>query len=1112
MYPNMFLPTLQAVQFPFSHHFGARIGIGSSSSALVVHFHLSHYENGTLIVDIIHSVTMSRQLATTRQKYWAMPCPSCKKFFKTRTGFDSHLANGDGMGGTCTERPNLFSQSTIGIEHTNRLINETNKPLTLRQQLNHFSLGMTTHDPIAMADHLLAPMPDINTLAQDDTIYQSNDNDITFDMDDASDNEKDSPGKADAVNDVNPFHNSAFFGAKYDCELPPATLYQIHLERTIRSHRNVDLSITEHCNDVVCLHLRRGVDIANSKLMSRSSLVKALADGYNLNHLKPKICSVKLCSGNMAHVAVFNLRAQIMSILQDRKLMKWENFANGYNPFTGEATGPLTDYGEIHTGRAFAKARSKYKTGPNDFLFPLWIFYDKTHADLFASNTATPAMATYAGFNQACRHKYESSRCLILIPNLSYSRGKGFSKSTASHLKLQDEHNCLKLFTSQMETINEEGGIPMTVMGKKVQVKVWLHTVTGDMVGGNDVCGHNNNHSSTTHPFKECHCIPAGMSNTAPDCVLFTQSEIDIAASTPGGLQAISKKPIDSAFKNVPLPNSKYGILYVCPVEMMHLYGGGVGKYLLDIVSDMIGPGDSNPKGKARWDTLHQTLVSDLLRQSETDFPRTSTRSGSLGPNRMTHHECVGNINMVLRACFTVTGQEILKKNLPKGVRISGMKQSLMLQLAYTQWTNENNPREEVENAGPLVEETMESLKKFFPRNAGNKWNIPKFHGMAVFPRYMIRFGSGDNINGNTGESWLKYLIKDLAKNTQMRPSLFAKQLGVMVFQEAVLNHAFHYGVKPALGLDAILVDNRGNLNSIQCTGQYTMTIGSMDHHGRGDCDVEWKSKPRNDIGIGVSQVLTMAVKTFLKKYDWFGQCQITGWTQAHIPCEIDEGTKSILFHANELTMGRPWYDWCMVQFHQDGVEEEESVCPGRLAGFFKFSTPGTPTPHLVEEEYNSPSHIFMEGMQDDTLYAVIHSAAHNLPMYEIENDFISPFTLGDPKDCIYILDAEAIIGPLSVFPNIGGNGNRFFAEIPKRKWGRYFGEQIDLNNDSLSMEDSMEESTEEEEDNQLEEQDEDLPQEEDLDEFYLSEDVETSGVDEDEGENDNDIEEEMEC
>ena len=277
------------------------------------------------------------------------------------------------------------------------------------------------------------------------------------------------------------------------------------------------------------------------------------------------------------------------------------------------------------------------------------------------------------------------------------------------------------------------------------------------------------------------------------------------------------------------------------------------------------------------------------------------------------------------------------------------------------------------------------------------------------------------------------------------------------------MNHAFQYGVKPVLGLNATLIDNQANLDIIRCTGEYTMTLGSMDQHGRSDLSVSWKYESRNTLKIGVSTLFTAAIKTFLKKYEWYGTLMITGWTKASIPCNLDGTRKSVSFHANEFVLGRAWYDWCMVPFLEDNMDPEDAACPAKIYGFFKFTTPGTPTPYLVEDQRYSPQHIRHENMEDDTLYAVVHSASDYLPMYEIENEFISPFKLGSVKKCLYIVDAWSILGPLSVFPDVGGDGKKYFAEIPKRKWGRYFGDLVKVTGDNSS--DSQSDNDEEHED-----------------------------------------------
>ena len=84
----------------------------------------------------------------------------------------------------------------------------------------------------------------------------------------------------------------------------------------------------------------------------------------------------------------------------------------------------------------------------------------------------------------------------------------------------------------------------MTIMGKKVVVKVWLHLITGDMSGLNDVCAAFNSHDK----YRACKCPHEDMDDPAPDCELNTVRDIEEASETPGGLKAISMKEVDNAF------------------------------------------------------------------------------------------------------------------------------------------------------------------------------------------------------------------------------------------------------------------------------------------------------------------------------------------------------------------------------------------------------------------------------------------------------------------------------------------------------------------------------------------------------------------------------------
>ena len=82
-----------------------------------------------------------------------------------------------------------------------------------------------------------------------------------------------------------------------------------------------------------------------------------MAEAYNLIHLKPKIVNVPLTNPALfAAVAVFDLKASILDILHDEKLMSNEHFAPELDIFSGKCTQPITHIDEVHTGHAYEKA------------------------------------------------------------------------------------------------------------------------------------------------------------------------------------------------------------------------------------------------------------------------------------------------------------------------------------------------------------------------------------------------------------------------------------------------------------------------------------------------------------------------------------------------------------------------------------------------------------------------------------------------------------------------------------------------------------------------------------------------------------------------------------
>jgi len=80
------------------------------------------------------------------------------------------------------------------------------------------------------------------------------------------------------------------------------------------------------------------------------------------------------------------------------------------------------------------------------------------------------------------------------------------SSVQSSTQKVQDEHNCLRHMFDQITKIHNDGGITKTnVMGRQVTLNIWIHLITGDTSGHNDLCGHMNSGSANL-PIRNCGC------------------------------------------------------------------------------------------------------------------------------------------------------------------------------------------------------------------------------------------------------------------------------------------------------------------------------------------------------------------------------------------------------------------------------------------------------------------------------------------------------------------------------------------------------------------------------------------------------------------------------
>jgi hypothetical protein len=273
----------------------------------------------------------------------------------------------------------------------------------------------------------------------------------------------------------------------------------------------------------------------------------------------------------------------ILDMLTNSELMKKENIADGYDIFTGDVDENHECnqiYGEIHTGDEWIPARDHYcrprVNFTNDMPAGIVIFGDKSHTDLHGAIALTPIIFTLTFFKEKCCNNPKFWRVLGYLPNLE--NGKDKSNKTPVVNNLQDEHDCLSCVFETIRQIYKNGGFRATVLGKDVNIKIWIHYFIGDTEGNNKWRGHYQGSKSGVHrPCRDCSCSFHDLSNPNPNCVYATMNEvreakIEMRDSKAVGLpryKQLSRHPIKNALtkKYMPLSNMHHGPSAMMPPE-----------------------------------------------------------------------------------------------------------------------------------------------------------------------------------------------------------------------------------------------------------------------------------------------------------------------------------------------------------------------------------------------------------------------------------------------------------------------------------------------------------------------------------------------------------------
>ena len=855
-----------------------------------------------------------------------------------------------------------------------------------------------------------------------------------------------------------------------DCSVVcPSLLASIDLLRILKLHSVSNLRLYDDVMNWASHHSHSGScesPFAAEFISTRDKAIAKLSKLYGCKTLTPTVTTIRLTSRKaMVSVPSFHFRSVFEDLLDDQRFMRPENFSDSVCYEDGKFIGPKTRSGpdslfdknshhildDMSSGQLYMESCRRFAPADDDYACGIVLFIDKSHTDAFGALSVSPVQFTLASLKTDVMQHDWAWRVIGYVPNLSVGKGKNDSSKTSQ--KLQDEHNCLTVI---LDSFREMASRPYraNIFGKERNVRFWIHCVIGDTVGNNALCCHFGG-SNATHPYRDCLCTGEQFTdiNHFGKCQYVTAAEVADHVSK-GTANTISKHNIRSCFADLPLSDEHYGIMGITPPECLHVFGVGLYKYAIEAVHDIIGLNGTNKKVKEQMDILFQNVAKSHGRQSDRDFPRWSNRFGINDKSRLTGTERRGNVFILLTVLHTSKGAEIMERRCTKQafkVTLEGVKNALKLLLSFESWLLRPKSVKDVYNAEDNVKKLVKSLINNLPRQVNNGWQLPKFHTIAKFCRYMIRFGSCSCTDSGFCEMHHKVFVKFPGQNTQRRYSSFATQVAQRVFENAVMDRAIRVLEKKFARIKRNTYSRSDDPSTTEvdevCQSKCTLTFNRIGNRYN-LVNTQWTSKTRRELSIKVHVAISTNLSTSLFPYR-----DIFSFSSVKVTCFSEFKKKGIIYRASPWFHGEEWYDWCLCPFTVPGDPTRAGLYYCKIAGFVQFP-PGFPTPKFRDEFFgdvdvdqiystirSDPSRYknLLSEYVDNDYYVLLDSSETEHVDSKVRKDFVSPFTMGR-KEKYYFVNASLIEAPVLVMEDFGNKlGRKFYTALGYRKWHEHF-------------------------------------------------------------------------
>ena len=805
-----------------------------------------------------------------------------------------------------------------------------------------------------------------------------------------------------------------------------------------------------HLSTVGNIHETQSVS-QSTDFIPREKLFRKLRERYKYDELYHQVTKITLPHSKAKAQIVWNdAKEAITSLLTDPRITDDDYLFFEDNPLASPPD-RLNFVEDVNTGRAYIKTYKKLITRPGEqVLLPVIFYIDAATTGQFAELPVTAVKFTLGIFSRKAREKNYCWRILGYIPAVLKHKSKGRrimleslhvdgvmahqdaleDEGLADNVdisKAQDFHSMLEVVLKSYIQLQNTGffwDLPYKGrLFKDIEFVLFTPFVKVDGEEADKLCGkYLSRTRNVAQLCRYCECPTDKSDDPLADYRLKTKRKINalIAQNNVYALQQLSQHLIENCMHAVRFGcHNRQGIHGACPIEMLHALLLGLFKYIRDCFFQQIGASSQTAEGINAYSKQYGELLS---RQSDRDMPVTRFANG-IKRGKLMAQEYPGILLCMAAVLRSTGGRAMLrrkKRHFGEENALRDWSQLVETMLQWERWLKSvSMEKQHVKEAKQKHRYIMYLMKKVVKRTTGMQLKLTKFHGVVHMADDILNFGVPLEVDTGTNESGHKP-TKTAALLTQKNEETLDCQTAICLEELHLIDMAmlelggkpmFKYGKhgpqpgpkNPPPPENVPIGGPSLTVSFDPITQEHVVTTSQKSSE-------DGESKLETDLVTFVAE-LQNAVQQYLPK----------------VPLRTVHKHQGQIFRGQNKFRGKVWRDWAMVDWGHDGI------LPVKIWGFVDLRD--LPPNHTAN---------FQNLPLEQSIYAVVENAVFDLDQDELDlSEIFVPITkeVGGLTNNVVshlkfvLADVDAIVKPIAVIPDIGGQPNAYFMVKDRETW-----------------------------------------------------------------------------